>query len=117
MNRFLTYLQQDARNTFDDHEFNHIINMVYNVITRVVREHADTLTYLPAGFVWSKDGFPIGVSPIVLTPSTIFRDALETILQRDVIVQKHLMLGAETAAGVTYRITTTPPPYSKEQDA
>jgi hypothetical protein len=117
MNEFLTYLQHDARNTFDDHEFNDIINAVYTVLIQSVREHADTLTYLPAGFVWSKDGLPIGLFFIVLTPSTIFRDAFETILQRDVIVRNHLMLVAETATGVTYRITTTPPPYSKEQDA
>ena len=82
---------------------------VYNVLVWMVRDQGDLLCLAPTHFVWSKQGTRVGRFRIDgVRPRMSFREALQTFLARDPVVQRHLQLVAESPQELTYRLQNVP---------
>ncbi len=109
MDELRTHLNGNTSRIFRPEELNEIILMVYGVLRRAVLEQCDTLTLTPAAFTWSKQGTPIGTFRIVgVKPAMSFRTALQTVVARDSVVQRHLQLVVDSPQQIDYRIQDVP---------
>ena len=109
MNELRAYLLRNEIGDFQPSELNYVLLITYNVLKWTVRDHADTLCLNTTEFMWSKQGAPIGTFRIDdIKPTMSFREALQTIVARDPIVQHHMELVTESPQELTYRIHDTP---------
>jgi hypothetical protein len=74
---------------FSREEINEVILMVYNVLGWAVNSDSNILSLDDKQFTWFRDDKEVGNFRIDrLKPSISFRDALETIINRDEFIRK-----------------------------
>ncbi|MBI1277688.1 MAG: hypothetical protein GC179_06135 [Anaerolineaceae bacterium] len=77
---------------FHEAEQGEVLNFWYSMFKWLERDNADELLLLPNEFIWNKNGNVVGRFPIRVTePNPSFHNQLLLILNRDAIIQEHLI--------------------------
>jgi len=85
---------------FADQEIDHVLVTAYQIIKWAIRDQCDIIEVTLDYAIWSKQGVKIGKLP---TPVS-FRPYFEKILDRDKIVQTHVLLVMQTEDSDIYKL-------------
>ena len=114
MNTFEKYLE-NCWGVFDPREFGYPLAFVYRIIQKAVQDKSDKLTLTPTHFVWSKNEILLGQDDISWPkPNTSYRQILEIILERDLVIKQHLELITKTPEEISFRILLDEPNTPKK---
>jgi hypothetical protein len=125
MESITQYLDKALQRNFAGDEYGDVVRNLYKLLAGMFQYEADTFTITPMQLAFSKDGAPIshwefsrykhaGVKPTSKGQrmSTIYREGMQVLLERDERVRQHVLLIEDTPEVVTYRLLYTPQTFT-----